>query len=155
MGYPLQQERRRHVPHDLVPDRNITADTHTGVSLITQMLYIMVFCTRYLDLFYSHPFANWHATWNFTLKLFYIGSSIYIVMLMTRVYARTREREKAWKMGIMCFLGSLIATPIVFLMFKKFYGGWGLDPVGLLPAYCISVLQMLTFTDPVDLLHNP
>lgn len=41
----------------------------TGVSLITQALYALVFCTRYLDIFTSSATADgWH-TWNFTLKV--------------------------------------------------------------------------------------
>jgi hypothetical protein len=43
----------------------------------------------------------------FTVKIFYIASSVYIVFLMTFAYARTREREKAWKFGIYCLGGSL------------------------------------------------
>jgi ER lumen protein retaining receptor len=88
-----------------------------GVSLITQILYIAVFTTRYLDLFWVRPQASW---WNFILKNFYIWSSIYIIILMTRIYARTREREKAWKLGGYATGGSLILAPIVTLIFK----GW-------------------------------
>ncbi len=32
---------------------------------------------------------------------------------MMRVYARTREREKAWKLGAYCFVGSVILAPII------------------------------------------
>lgn len=38
---------------------------------------------------------------------------------MTSVYARTREREKAWKFGMYCLLGSIIITPLWYLIFKK------------------------------------
>ncbi|KAL2432895.1 ER lumen protein-retaining receptor [Exophiala dermatitidis] len=88
-----------------------------GVSLLTQILYIAVFCTRYLDLFWVRPSLSW---WNFILKNFYIWSSIYIIVLMTRVYARTREREKAWKWGAYAAGASLVAAPIVSLIFN----GW-------------------------------
>ncbi|KAI9712993.1 MAG: hypothetical protein M1812_006741 [Candelaria pacifica] len=37
-----------------------------------------------------------------------------------RVYARTREREKAWKLGAICLGGSLVSAPIIALIFKKF-----------------------------------
>ncbi|KIX07971.1 uncharacterized protein Z518_02625 [Rhinocladiella mackenziei CBS 650.93] len=89
-----------------------------GVSLLTQILYIAVFLTRYLDLFWVPPSASW---WNFTLKNFYIWSSIYIIILMTRVYARTREREKAWKWGAYAAGASLIAAPLVSLIFNGWY----------------------------------
>jgi ER lumen protein retaining receptor len=37
---------------------------------------------------------------------------------MTRVYARTREREKAWKLGGYAFGGSLVAAPLVSMIFN-------------------------------------
>ena len=88
-----------------------------GVSLLTQILYIAVFCTRYLDLFWVSPASSW---WNFILKNFYIWSSIYIILLMTRVYARTREQEKAWKWGGYAAGASFVAAPVVSLIFN----GW-------------------------------
>jgi hypothetical protein len=38
---------------------------------------------------------------------------------MTSVYARTREREKAWKFGMYCLVGSLVITPFWYLIFKE------------------------------------
>jgi len=100
--------------------RNSSAE---GVSLITQALYTLVFCTRYLDIFTSSATKDvWH-TWNFSLKIFYTCSSLYIIFLMTSVYARTREREKAWKFGMYCLLGSLVLAPFWYLIFKKWVIG--------------------------------
>ncbi|KAL8763936.1 MAG: hypothetical protein Q9184_000379 [Pyrenodesmia sp. 2 TL-2023] len=59
--------------------------------------------------------------WNFVLKLFYIGSSLYIIVIMMRVFARTREKERAWKMGSICLGGSAAAAPLVLLIFKKWH----------------------------------
>ncbi len=92
-----------------------------GVSLLTQALYTAVFVTRYLDLFTDKPSYSY---WNFVLKNFYILSSIYIVILMTGVYARTREKEKAWKLGGFSFGGSLIAAPFIALIFQKYLPRW-------------------------------
>ena len=80
-----------------------------GVSLITQMLYVGVFITRYLDLFWTPPSDS---IWNFILKNVYILSSLYIIFLMMKVYARTREREKAWRLGAYCLGGSMALAPI-------------------------------------------
>ena len=91
-------------------------NSHLGVSLITQALYGAVFIARYLDLFWVAPSRN---VWNFVLKNFYIMSSLYIVILMMRVYARTREREKAWKLGTLCLAGSTVAAPFVMLIFTS------------------------------------
>ena len=73
------------------------------------MLYAVVFCLRYLDLF----FPGRSLLWNTVLKIFYIGSSFYIIAIMMKVYARTREREKAWKFGGYCLAGSVVLGPIV------------------------------------------
>lgn len=94
-----------------------------GVSLITQALYALVFCTRYLDIFTSSATKDAEHTWNFTLKIFYTLSSFYIIFLMTSVYARTREREKAWKLGLYCLLGALVVAPFWYLIFSKYVIG--------------------------------
>ncbi|KAF2186668.1 hypothetical protein K469DRAFT_726157 [Zopfia rhizophila CBS 207.26] len=94
-----------------------------GVSLITQVLYAVVFCTRYLDIFNTSATADWEHRWNFTLKILYTLSSLYIIFLMTSVYARTREREKAWKFGIYCLLASVVIAPFWYLIFKKWVVG--------------------------------
>lgn len=86
------------------------------VSLITQGMYCLVFIYRYLDLFI--PDRN-NSMWNYVLKIFYILSSLYIMFLMLPVYARTREREKAWKFGGVAFVGSAIVAPFVMMIFKK------------------------------------
>lgn len=90
-----------------------------GVSLITQALYAVVFGSRYVDLLWTDPIAN---LWNFVLKNFYIFSSLYIIFVMMRLYARTREREKAWRFGSICFGGALVAAPLVTLIFRKWAG---------------------------------
>ncbi|CAD6586698.1 MAG: hypothetical protein ASARMPREDX12_002493 [Alectoria sarmentosa] len=87
-----------------------------GVSLITQLLYVGVFITRYLDLFWTSPFGS---IWNFSLKIFYILSSLYIIFLMMQVYARTREREKAWRLGAYCLGGSVLLAPIATVIAQR------------------------------------
>lgn len=49
----------------------------TGISFKTQALYVTVFVARYLDLFHT-----WVSVYNFTMKLFFICSSVYILYLM-------------------------------------------------------------------------
>jgi ER lumen protein retaining receptor len=54
--------------------------SHTGrvgISFKTQALYATVFITRYLDLF-----TSWVSLYNFIMKIFFIGSSCYILFLM-------------------------------------------------------------------------
>jgi NADH:ubiquinone oxidoreductase subunit 4 (subunit M) len=56
-------------------------------------------------------------------QIFYTLSSLYIIFLMTSVYARTREREKAWKFGLYCLAGSVIVAPFWYLVFQKWVIG--------------------------------
>ncbi|KAF8331345.1 ER lumen protein retaining receptor [Cantharellus anzutake] len=49
-----------------------------GLSFKTQALYLVVFVTRYLDLFSG----EWVSFYNTLMKLFFIGSSAYILYLM-------------------------------------------------------------------------
>ena len=110
-----------------------------GVSLITQALYAAVFCTRYLDIFWVPPKQN---LWNFVLKNFYILSSLYIILLMMKMYARTREREKAWKFGAACMAGSLAAAPFAMMIFED-KDRWGFVEV------CSALLLLSGFVDGV------
>lgn len=105
-----QKHRRSDVPLFFV-QVYLLITLPVGISLITQTLYAAVFCTRYLDLFYNEVAKS--TLWNFVLKIFYILSSLYIIFLMMRVYARTREREKAWKLGAICMGGAVVAAPFV------------------------------------------
>ncbi|KAK0939632.1 hypothetical protein LTR29_008758 [Friedmanniomyces endolithicus] len=96
-----------------------TPSTPTSVSLLTQLLYILVFLTRYLDVFWVAPWravfwiSPWWSWWNFTLKIFYIGSSAYIVWVMMRKFARTREKERGWRLAMGVLVGSVVAGPVV------------------------------------------
>lgn len=94
--------------------RNQSAE---GVSLLTQLEYVVVFAARYLDLFWTHPGDS---GWNFVLKILYIASSVYIVYIMLRVFARTREKEYAWRLAVYSMVGSLLCGPLVCLILE----GW-------------------------------
>lgn len=50
----------------------------SGISFKTQALYVVVFVTRYLDLL----FGEWVSLYNTVMKLFFVGSSCYILYLM-------------------------------------------------------------------------
>jgi len=50
-----------------------------GISLKTQILYVVVFCARYLDLFAPSSVRTLYLV---SMKLFFIASSAYIVYLM-------------------------------------------------------------------------
>lgn len=65
-----------------------TRHTTRGLSFKSQLLYLIVFVTRYLDLF-AKPHASW--SWFFyfyltTMKIFFIGSSAAVLYLMHHKY---------------------------------------------------------------------
>lgn len=80
-----------------------------GVSLKTQELYLVVFCTRYLDLFTS--FYSWY---NSVMKVFFLGSSVGFVWLLRKweptrtTYRKQEDYFQHWKN---------IAAPIAIVAF--------------------------------------
>ncbi|CDS03278.1 Putative ER lumen protein retaining receptor [Lichtheimia ramosa] len=57
-----------------------------GISFKSQLLYSIVFLTRYLDLFYK-----FHSLYNTCMKIFFISSSLYILYLMKFKYKATYD----------------------------------------------------------------
>lgn len=58
-----------------------------GISFKTQALYVGVFCARYLDLL-TFEFVS---VYNVIMKLFFIGSSVYILYLMRLRFRPTND----------------------------------------------------------------
>ena len=76
------------------------------------MLYAAVFVGRYLDLFRADGWDNFYLVF-------------YIILLMMKVYPRTREQEKAWKLGLWSLGGSFVLAPIITLLdFGGFPSHW-------------------------------
>jgi len=91
------------------------------------------------------------------LKIFYISSSLYILFLMMRVYARTREREKAWKFGAACLVASAASSPLLMLIFRSKSGErftWSFREV-CYRSICNVGLMLKCLIVLVDLLHRP
>jgi hypothetical protein len=108
----------------------LTQSFELGISLLTQILYGVVFVFRYLDLFDSRTYTSgtWHSIWNVSFKLFYLISSSYLVFLMMKVFPRTRERERAWKLGLWSVAGSLVLAPIsIWLLETDDYNAWFIE----------------------------
>lgn len=63
-----------------------------------------------------------------SFKLFFITSAFYTIFIMMKVFPRTRERERAWKLGTYSVLVSIVLSPIAILIFeKKFPSHWFLE----------------------------
>ncbi|KAG5987262.1 hypothetical protein E4U54_005069 [Claviceps lovelessii] len=93
--------------------RNRSAE---GVSLITQGLYALVFCTRYLDIFSTR------ILWNLLFKIVYILSSFYTIGIMQWVFPRSRERELSWKMGAGVLTVAAVLSPFLMLILESKWG---------------------------------
>ncbi|KAJ7473646.1 ER lumen protein retaining receptor-domain-containing protein [Mycena galericulata] len=85
--------------------RNKSAE---GVSFLTQAMYALVFVTRYLDL------VHFISIYNTTLKLVYIISAFYVLLLMRWIYPRTPESQMALRTAG----GSLVAAFFFGLVFN-------------------------------------
>jgi len=57
-----------------------------GISFKTQALYVTVFVSRYLDLFFDYV-----SLYNTLMKIFFIASSVYILYLMKYKYRPTHD----------------------------------------------------------------
>lgn len=109
---------------------------------------MLVFITRYLDILWVPVFVSKGSNayknmgqflpiYQFFGKLFFILTSLYIVFIMTRGYSRTREREKAWKLGMWCLGGAAILCVPVTAIFQNY----PLDN-----AYDFKFTQVRTYT---------
>ena len=60
----------------------------SGISFKSQFLYLTVYITRYLDLFWTDPTKS---LWNTTFKIVFISAQLYIVYLMLNDYKPTHD----------------------------------------------------------------
>lgn len=60
----------------------------SGISFKSQLLYAIVYCTRYLDLFFSFV-----SLYNSTMKMVFIGAQIYILYLMRVKFKPTNDMQ--------------------------------------------------------------
>ncbi|KAI0034838.1 ER lumen protein retaining receptor [Vararia minispora EC-137] len=67
-----------------------TSRSCRGISLKTQLLYVLVFVTRYVDLLFVLA-GEWISLYNFLMKLFFIASSGYIIYLMRIRFRPTND----------------------------------------------------------------
>lgn len=60
-----------------------------GISLKTQVLYMVVYVTRYLDILYM----SWPSKYNLVMKFVYLGSTGYTIYLMMESFKTTRNPQ--------------------------------------------------------------
>lgn len=109
-----------------------------GLSLKSQYLYLLVFATRYTDLFYKFV-----SIYNTFMKIFFLGSSIYTIHLMKRKY-RSASTQKIDTFKIEYLIGgSLVLALITTFSYTVTEVLWAfslwLESVSILPQ--LFVLQ--------------
>ncbi|KAK3657596.1 endoplasmic reticulum retention protein [Elasticomyces elasticus] len=65
-----------------------SSSSASGISFKSQFLYLVVYVSRYLDLFWTDPTKN---LWNFVFKIIFIACQSYIVYLMLVDYKPTHD----------------------------------------------------------------
>lgn len=106
----------------------------SGLSFKTQALYMLVYATRYLDIL----FKPWVSTYNTVLKFVYLGSSAYVLRLMTSDYKATRSPSNVDTFKVQYLIGfSALLALILHLHFTVLELLWSfsiwLESVAILP----------------------
>ncbi|KAJ5907989.1 hypothetical protein N7495_000671 [Penicillium taxi] len=117
----------------------------SGLSFKSQVLYLLVFVTRYLDLFWT-MFDSLYLT---TFKLLFIGSSAYIIYLMVNDYKPTHDPnldtfKVQYLLGISAILALLFPRNYTISEILWTFSIW-LESVAILPQ-----LFMLQRTGEAD-----
>jgi ER lumen protein retaining receptor len=109
-----------------------------GLSFKTQFFYLLIFISRYLDMFTGNSSA--HATYLYMFKIFYIVSSASIVFVMRRWAASIEtNKDTCSYMGVLvpCIIASMITiltnpahrtVTMFFWTFSEFLEGFAMLP---------------------------
>ncbi|RPA74727.1 hypothetical protein BJ508DRAFT_418499 [Ascobolus immersus RN42] len=125
-----------------------------GISLLTQLIYLLVFLSRYLDIFTN---TNAYLT---IFKIIYIATSCYTIFLLLKVYPRSREAEKEWRTALYILLFAVACTPLAALidvkqrgenvfwdMFSPIELGWSFSQ----PLEALAILPQMSLLRYVDI----
>merc|ERR1712146_35413 len=80
------------------------------------MLYVLVFVTRYLDLFW-----NFNSLYNWVMKVIFISTSVYIVYLMKFVQpiCATYRKEPDEKLPVIYLIAPCAILAMIFIEFYE------------------------------------
>ncbi|KXN65979.1 ER lumen protein retaining receptor [Conidiobolus coronatus NRRL 28638] len=94
-----------------------------GISLKTQVLYFVVFAARY-----AHMFTKWVSWYTFIMKLFFLGTSAFIIYQMYFIYKDTYDHtQDNFKAEFLLLISNLR----IFSLF--------LEAVAILPQLFLSI----------------
>ncbi|KAL2260359.1 hypothetical protein VTK26DRAFT_5646 [Humicola hyalothermophila] len=103
----------------------------SGISFKSQLLYLIVYITRYLDL----PIT--HSPYNLVFKILFIGSQCYIIYLMARAYKPTNDPNlDTFRVQYLLGFAAVLAVlfPVRYTVLEVFWAFsiW-LESVAILP----------------------
>ncbi|KAL2160859.1 hypothetical protein VTH06DRAFT_1056 [Thermothelomyces fergusii] len=103
----------------------------SGISFKSQLLYLIVYVTRYLDL----PWTS--SPYNFVFKVLFISSQFYIIYLMTRAYRPTNDPNlDTFRVEFLLGFAAVLAIlfPVRYTVLEVFWAFsiW-LESVAILP----------------------
>ncbi|KAF7376757.1 putative Protein-ER retention receptor [Mycena sanguinolenta] len=101
-----------------------------GISFLTQAMYALVFVTRYLDLYF-----RFISIYNTVMKIFYIASAFYVLVVMRCFYPHSRESRTAWHATFIILGLSVLASLIFNYRFTPIEILWSFSIV--LEAFCV------------------
>lgn len=108
-----------------------TKKTAKGISLKTQVLYVIVFVTRYLDLF-----TTFVSVYNTLMKIFFIASSIYAVFLLKKYSSEIKENSDIFPVQYL-LIGATVCALLFHYSFAPTELLWSfslwLESVAILP----------------------
>lgn len=85
-----------------------STESCAGISGKTQILYAIVFITRYLDLF-----TTFISVYNVVLKIVFIGASVFTVFLIFVIFRKTYDRTNdSFRLVLLLFPATLLALAI-------------------------------------------
>lgn len=94
----------------LLLSKIISSKSVAGLSYKTQALYMLVYATRYLDLL----FRPWYSVYNTIFKFFYLGSSGYVLWLMSSKYKVTRSPSSVDTFKVSYLIGFSAVFALIF-----------------------------------------
>lgn len=114
-----------------------TSHSCAGISLKTQIVYMTVFSTRYLDLFFTKPWHSVLTFYNTIMKILFLSSSAYTIYLIRSRYKHTYDRVHDTFRVEFLFAGSAACALIFHLRLTLFEIVWAfsvfLEAVAILP----------------------
>ncbi|KAK6936555.1 ER lumen protein retaining receptor [Dillenia turbinata] len=111
-----------------------TMKSCAGISLKTQELYVIVFVTRYLDLF-----TKYYSFYNTVMKLVFFGTSIGIVWYMRyhkvvkQTYNKDQDTFRHYILVLVCFVLALLIHPSFDVMEVLWTFSLYLEAVAIFP----------------------